>query len=44
MHATRDQIPLLFGTDRAGIRGTDWGELPGLRSPRSRLAQTSRPS
>ena len=27
MHATRDQIPLLFGTDRAGIRGTDWGEL-----------------
>jgi hypothetical protein len=27
VHATRDQIPLLFGTDRAGIRGTDWGEL-----------------
>jgi hypothetical protein len=27
MHATRDQITLLFGTDRAGICGTDWGEL-----------------
>jgi hypothetical protein len=27
MHATRDQLPILFGTDRAGIRGTDWGEL-----------------
>ena len=27
MHATRDQLPVLFGTDRAGIRGADWGGL-----------------
>jgi hypothetical protein len=27
MRATRDQLPILFGTDRAGIRGADWGEL-----------------
>jgi hypothetical protein len=27
MPATRDQLPILFGTDRAGIRGADWGEL-----------------
>ena len=27
MHATRDQLPILFGTNRAGIRGVDWGEL-----------------
>jgi hypothetical protein len=27
MHATRDQLPRLFGTERAGIRGTDWREL-----------------
>ena len=27
MRATRDQLPILFGTDWAGVRGTDWGEL-----------------
>ena len=27
MRATRDQLPLLFGTERAAIRGTDWGKL-----------------
>jgi hypothetical protein len=27
MHATRDQLPILFGTNRAGIRGVDWGQL-----------------
>jgi uncharacterized RmlC-like cupin family protein len=25
MRATREQRPLLFGTEAAGIRGTDWG-------------------
>src|SRR4051812_19296155 len=27
MRARRDQLPILFGTNRAGIRGIDWGEL-----------------
>ena len=27
MHATRDKLPILFGTERAGIRGADWGDL-----------------
>jgi hypothetical protein len=27
MRATRDQLPLLFGTDAGGIRGADWGGL-----------------
>jgi hypothetical protein len=27
MHATRDQLPILFGTDAGGIRGVDWGDL-----------------
>ena len=27
MHATRDQFPVIFGSDAAGIRGVDWGEL-----------------
>ena len=27
MHASRDQLPILFGGDAAGIRGADWGEL-----------------
>jgi hypothetical protein len=27
MRATRDQLPILFGTDHAGIRGADWGDL-----------------
>jgi len=26
MHATRDQLPILFGSDAAGIRGVDWGD------------------
>ena len=25
MHATREEFPILFGTDAAGIRGADWG-------------------
>ena len=25
MHATREELPILFGTDAAGIRGADWG-------------------
>src|SRR5262245_2925028 len=29
MRATRDTLPILFGADRAAIRGADWG---GLRS------------
>jgi hypothetical protein len=29
MHATRDELPILFGSDPAAIRGADWG---GLRS------------
>ena len=27
MRATRDQLPMLFGGDRGGIRGADWGDL-----------------
>ena len=26
MHATRDQLPVLFGSDAAGIRSADWGD------------------
>jgi hypothetical protein len=29
MHATRDELPILFGSDPAAIRGVDWA---GLRS------------
>jgi hypothetical protein len=29
MRATRDELPILFGDDQAGIHGADWG---GLRS------------
>lgn len=29
MHASRNDLPLLFGDDAAGIRGADWG---GTRS------------
>ena len=25
MRATREELPILFGTDAAGIRGADWG-------------------
>jgi hypothetical protein len=27
MHATRDDLPILFGTEHGGIRGVDWGNL-----------------
>ncbi len=30
MHATRDQLPILFGDDQAGIRGADWGDLRAM--------------
>jgi hypothetical protein len=30
MRATRDQLPILFGDDAAGIRGADWGDLRAM--------------
>ena len=27
MHASRDELPLLFGADPAAVRGADWGGL-----------------
>ncbi len=30
MHATRDQLPILFGDDQAAIRGADWGDLRAM--------------
>jgi hypothetical protein len=30
MHATRDELPILFGEDGAGIRGADWGGLRAM--------------
>ena len=27
MRATRDDLPVLFGTEAAGIRGVDWGDV-----------------
>ena len=27
MHATREDLPFLFGADSAGIRGANWGKL-----------------
>ena len=30
MRATRDQLPILFGDDQAGIRGADWGDLRSM--------------
>ena len=30
MRATRDNLPILFGEDHAGIRGADWGELRSM--------------
>jgi hypothetical protein len=30
MHATRDELPILFGSDPAAIRGADWGDLRAM--------------
>ena len=30
MRATRDELPLLFGSDPAAIRGADWGDLRAM--------------
>jgi hypothetical protein len=30
MRASRDELPLLFGDDHAGIRGADWGDLRAM--------------
>jgi hypothetical protein len=30
MRATRDELPILFGSDPAAIRGTDWGDLRAM--------------
>ena len=30
MRATRDELPILFGSDPAAIRGADWGDLRAM--------------
>jgi hypothetical protein len=30
MHATRDELPYLFGADATGIRGANWGQLRSM--------------
>ncbi len=30
MRATRDELPVLFGSDPATIRGADWGDLRAM--------------
>jgi hypothetical protein len=30
MHASRDELPILFGADPAAIRGGDWGGMRAL--------------
>jgi hypothetical protein len=30
MHATRDELPILFGADPSVIRGADWGGLRAM--------------
>ena len=30
MHATRDDLPILFGEDPAAIHGADWGDLRAM--------------
>jgi hypothetical protein len=30
MRATRDELPILFGSDPAAIRGADWGDLRSM--------------
>ena len=30
MHASRDQLPILFGSDPAAVRGLDWGDMRSI--------------
>ena len=30
MRASRDELPILFGDEQAGIRGADWGDLRAM--------------